>query len=61
MPEIKFSADKAERWLVRIEKRLAVLSPEDAATYKVLRAAHQAGRKLDSRQAKALWELGKRL
>jgi hypothetical protein len=61
MPEIKFSADKAERWLDRIEKRLKVLSPEDITTYNTLRLVQRKGQKLDSQQAKALWELGRKL
>lgn len=61
MPEIKFSNDKAERWLDRIEKRLLTLSPEDIALYKTLREVQRGGQKLDSRQAKVLWELGRRL
>jgi hypothetical protein len=61
VPEIKFSADKAERWLDRIEKRLATLTPENVALYQALRNVHREGRKMDSQQAKALWELGKRL
>jgi hypothetical protein len=61
MAEIRFSADKTERWLERIEKRLASLSPEDVDLYKQLRTVHNAGNKLDSQQAKALWTLGKKL
>ena len=61
MPEIKFSTDKAERWLDRIEKRLLTLSPEDVALYQSLRKVQRGGQKLDSRQAKALWELGRKL
>lgn len=61
MAEIKFSADKAERWLDRVEKRLATLTQEDATLYAELRATVKAGGKLDSRQAKALLVLGKKL
>jgi hypothetical protein len=61
MPEIKFSAEKAERWLTRIEKRLSTLSSEDNAMYKIIKAAYMKQPKLDSQQAKALWELGKKL
>lgn len=61
MPEIKFSTDKAERWLDRIEKRLEVLSPEERLQYQGLREVVAGGRKLDSQQAKALHVLGKKL
>ena len=61
MPEIKFSADKADRWLERVAKRVATLVPEDLALYERLSAVRQEGRKLDSREAKELFELGKRL
>jgi hypothetical protein len=61
VPEIKFSTEKAGRWLDRIGKRLGVLPPEAQGTYRSLRAAHDAGRKLDSQQAKALWDLEKSL
>jgi hypothetical protein len=61
MPEIKFSTDKAERWLDRIGKRLVVLSPEERLQYQLLRDTVTEGRKLDSQQAKALHVLGKKL
>lgn len=61
MPEIKFSMDKAERWLDRIEKRLASLPPEDQAQYQKLRGALREARKLDSQQSKALHVLGRKL
>lgn len=61
MPEIKFSNEKAERWLDRIEKRLEGLSPEDRLQYRELRETLTEGQKLDSRQAKALHVLGKKL
>jgi hypothetical protein len=61
VPEIKFSAEKAERWLTRIEKRLSTLSSEDAVMYKALRTAYMKQSKLDSQQAKALWALGRKL
>lgn len=61
MPEIKFSVEKAERWLERIEKRLGALTPEDGATYTRLREAHASGRKLDWQEARDLWALGKKL
>lgn len=61
MPEIKFSNEKAERWLDRIGKRLDVLSPEERLQYQFLRELVGSGRKLDSQQAKALHMLGKKL
>jgi hypothetical protein len=61
MPEIKFSNEKAERWLDRIGKRLGTLSPEESLQYQMLRDALANGRKLDSQEAKALWVLGKKL
>ena len=61
MPEIKFSTDKAERWLDRISKRLEVLSPEERHQYQLLRDTVTEGHKLDSQQAKALHVLGKKL
>ncbi len=61
MPEIKFSNEKAERWLDRIGKRLASLTPEDRLQYQMLRDAITHGRKLDPQQAKALHVLGKKL
>jgi hypothetical protein len=61
MPEIKFSNEKAERWMERIGKRLESLSPEDSLQYHMLREALANGRKLDSQEAKALWVLGKKL
>lgn len=61
VPEIKFSVEKAGRWLDRIEKRLSVLSAEDQAIYQTLRGVHNSGKKLDSQQAKALWTLEKKL
>lgn len=61
MPEIKFSNDKAERWLNRLGKRLNSLTPENVAAYEVLLAVHQSGGKLDAQQAKELWVLGKQL
>lgn len=61
MPEIKFSNEKAERWLDRIGKRLDVLSPEERLQYQFLRGLVGSGRKLDSQQAKALHMLGKKL
>ena len=61
MPEIKFSNEKAERWLGRIEKRLESLDPEDRLQYQVLRDVLNQGHKLDSQQAKALHVLGKKL
>jgi hypothetical protein len=47
--------------LYRIGKRLTVLTPDEVALYETLLEAHRGGQKLDSQQAKALWELGKRL
>lgn len=61
MPEIKFSNEKAGRWLNRIEKRLESLTPEEHLQYQVLRDALASGQKLDSQQAKALHVLGKKL
>ena len=61
MPEIKFSNEKAERWLGRIEKRLETLSPEDRLQYQVLRDSLDQGHKLDSQQAKSLHVLGRKL
>ena len=61
MPEIKFSNEKAERWLGRIEKRLEALSPEDRLQYQMIREVLAQGHKLDSQQAKALYVLGKKL
>lgn len=61
MPEIKFSAEKAGRWLDRIGKRLLVLSPEDQAIYQTLKALYAAGQKFDSQQSKALWTLERKL
>jgi hypothetical protein len=61
VPEIKFSTEKAGRWLDRIEKRLSVLSAEDQVIYQTLRGVHNSGKKLDSQQAKALWTLEKKL
>jgi len=61
MPEIKFSNEKAERWLDRIGKRLASLAPEDRLLYQMLRDALGQGHKLDPQQAKALHVLGKKL
>ena len=61
MPEIKFSADKADRWLERVAKRVATLTPEDVALYERLSVVRQESRKLDSREAKELFGLGKRL
>lgn len=61
MPEIKFSSEKAGRWLDRIEKRLESLTPEERLQYQVLRDVLVNGHKLDSQQAKALHVLGKRL
>jgi hypothetical protein len=61
MPEIKFSNEKAERWLDRIEKRLASLPPEDHVQYQKLRETLREGRRLDSQQAKMLHVLGRKL
>lgn len=61
MPEIKFSIDKAGRWLERIEKRLSRLSPDDVAMYRQILARHQEGLKLDPMHAKALWDLERKL
>ena len=60
MPEIKFSSEKAERWLVRIEKRLGVLTSEQQALYKSLKEAHSKG-KLNPIQARELWTLERSL
>jgi len=61
MPEIKFSADKSDRWLERVAKRVAALTPEDFALYERLSSVRLEGRKLDPRESKDLFELGKRL
>ena len=61
MPEIKFSPDKASRWLGRIAKRLDRLSPDDVVMYHQILARHTAGEKLDHLHAKALWELERKL
>lgn len=61
MPEIKFSPDKAGRWLARIEKRLDRLSPDDVSMYSALKTHHEAGEKLTPTLAKALWELERKL
>jgi hypothetical protein len=61
MPEIKFSSEKAGRWLDRIEKRLSRLSPDDVALFKQILTKHRAGEKLDTVHAKALWELERKL
>ncbi len=61
MPEIKFSPDKAGRWLDRIEKRLSRLSPDDVAMFTQIKAKHGAGEKLDTMHSKALWELERKL
>ena len=61
MPEIKFSNEKAERWLDRVGKRLEGLSAEDRQRYAALRAILERGDRLDSQQAKALHLLGKKV
>lgn len=61
MPEIKFSTEKAGRWLDRIGKRLEALTPEECLQYRLLRDVVDRGVKLDSQQAKALHLLGKKL
>jgi hypothetical protein len=61
MPEIKFSSEKAERWLSRIEKRLSRLSPDDLAMYHQILTKHRLGEKLDTAHSRALWELERKL
>jgi len=61
MPEIKFSAQKAGRWLDRIRKRLSRLSQDDVAMFNQIQHKHGAGEKLDPLLAKALWELERKL
>lgn len=61
MPEIRFSQEKAGRWLDRIGKRLEALSPEDRLQYHMLRSVLAGGRKLDPQQARSLHLLGKKL
>lgn len=61
MPEIKFSSEKAGRWLERIEKRLSRLSPDDVTMFNQIQSKHRAGEKLDHIYSKALWELERKL
>ena len=61
MPEIKFSSEKAGRWLDRIGKRLSRLSPDDVVLFNQILDKHQAGERLDPTHAKALWELERKL
>jgi hypothetical protein len=61
MPEIKFSSEKAGRWLDRVEKRLSRLSPDDVTMYNQILTKHRAGEKLDHLHSKALWELERKL
>lgn len=60
MPEIKFSSEKAGRWLDRIRKRLSRLSKDDVILFNQIQNKHREG-KLDSLHAKALWELERKL
>jgi len=61
MPEIKFSNDKADRWIGRIEKREEKLSPTDLELFYQVRAIRDRDEKLDSHWAKVLFDLGKNL
>lgn len=61
MPEIKFSNEKAERWLGRIEKRMDRLSPEDVLLYTQILEKHRTGEKLDTALSRALWDLERKL
>ena len=61
MAEIKFSSEKAGRWLDRIQKRLDRLSDEDQKVYHQLRKDHSQGAKLTPVQARTLWDLERKL
>lgn len=57
MPQIKFTDEKADRWIRRIEKRESKLSPENLILFRSIRAVRASGGKLDHPMELALFQL----
>lgn len=61
MPEIKFSNDKADRWIARIEKRRAKLTPDDLNTFDSIKRVREAGEKLPPTMERSLFDIERRV
>ncbi len=61
MPEIRFTNQKADRWLERLSKRSDRLSPEDTAVYIRIKQLRAQGEKLPDDLERALYHIGKKV
>ncbi len=61
MPEIKFSNDKADRWIVRVEKRRAKLTPDDLTMFDAIKQVRADGGKLPPTMERALFDIERRV
>lgn len=61
MPEIKFSNDKADRWIARIEKRRAKLTPDDLTMFDIIKQVRTEGNKLSPILGRALFDIERRV
>ncbi len=61
MPEIKFSNDKADRWIARIEKRRAKLTPEDLTMFDSIKQVRADGGKLPPTMERSLFDIERRV
>ena len=61
MPEIKFSNDKADRWIERLQKRRDRLTQEELLVLDTIRDLRFRNIKLDPQSERALFSLGKKV
>jgi hypothetical protein len=61
MPEIKFTNDKADRWLSRISKRVGKLTVEDRECFLTIQSLRAAGEKLNPKWERILFDLGRKV
>ena len=61
MPQIKFTNEKADRWIERIQKRSSKLTAEDQAVFQAIRSRRQAGERLLHPEELALFALERKV
>jgi len=61
MPEIKFTDEKADRWITRISKRTAKLNSEDVAIFEAIKRTRATGQKISGPMARALFDLERKV
>jgi hypothetical protein len=61
MPEIKFSTEKADRWIARIAKRTGKLTPDDLSMFETIKQIRANGDKISGPLARALFDLERKV